>query len=162
MASSSSTNLEWKYDVFISFRGKDTRNNFTDYLYKALSQKGIETFIDNKLNRGEEITPELLRTIEESMVAVIVFSQNYADSPWCLEELVHIMECKKAHGQNVLPVFYGVDPSNVEEQTGEFGKGYARAKEQAQNNGDMRIVKKWRAALKGAANLSGLDSAVVR
>ncbi|XP_050236343.1 TMV resistance protein N-like [Mercurialis annua] len=160
VASSSCTACEWKYDAFISFRGRDTRDNFTNYLYKQLYQKGIETFIDNKLNRGEEITPELLKAIQESMVSVIVFSQNYADSPWCLEELVHIMECKKAHGQVVLPVFYRVDPSEVEEQKGEFGLGFERAKKQA--NGDMRLVKKWIAALKDAANLSGWDSSVVR
>ncbi|EEF40576.1 conserved hypothetical protein [Ricinus communis] len=159
-SSSSYTASEWKYDVFISFRGKDTRDSFTNYLYKDLYQKGIETFIDNKLNRGEEITPELLKAIQESMVAVVVFSHNYADSPWCLDELVHIMECKRAHGQIVLPVFYRVDPSEVEEQIGEFGKGFDRAKKQA--NGDMRLVKKWKAALKDAANLSGWDSSVVR
>ncbi|XP_057993763.1 TMV resistance protein N [Hevea brasiliensis] len=162
MASSSSTAPEWKHDVFISFRGGDTRDNFTHFLYNKFYQKGIETFIDNQLNRGEEITPELLRAIEESMVAVIVFSPNYADSPWCLEELVHIMECKKAHGQNVLPVFYHVDPSDVVDQTGDFGKGFDRAKKEAQASADMRIVEKWIAALKDAANLSGFDSAVSR
>ncbi|KDP31604.1 hypothetical protein JCGZ_14829 [Jatropha curcas] len=70
------------------------------------------------------------------------------------------MECKKAHGQIALPIFYGVDPSEVEDQTGNFGKGFDRAKEQA--NGDMRLVKKWKAALKAAASLSGWDSSVVR
>ncbi|KAJ9145916.1 hypothetical protein P3X46_028243 [Hevea brasiliensis] len=96
------------------------------------------------------------------MVAVIVFSPNYADSPCCLEELLHIMECKKAHEQNVLPVFYHLDPSDVEDLTGDFGKGFDRAKEHSQANGDMRIVEKWTTALKKAANLAGWDSAASR
>ncbi|KAH7568375.1 hypothetical protein JRO89_XS07G0283500 [Xanthoceras sorbifolium] len=46
-SSSSCSNIQWKYDVgkdvFLSFKGKDTRNNFTDHLYTALDQKGIYT-----------------------------------------------------------------------------------------------------------------------
>ena len=64
-ASSSST-AQWKYDVFISFRGEDTRNNFMDHLYNALIVKGINTFRDDeKLERGKPISLELLKAIEE-------------------------------------------------------------------------------------------------
>ncbi|KAI9377507.1 hypothetical protein POPTR_019G070522v4 [Populus trichocarpa] len=55
MASSSAVSHVCKYDVFLSFRGKDTRNNFTSHLYDALCRKQIKTFIDNDLERGEEI-----------------------------------------------------------------------------------------------------------
>lgn len=61
-ASSSTSTRRWKYDVFLSFRGDDTRTGFTTYLYKALEQKGINTFMDDKLPRGEEISAELLKT----------------------------------------------------------------------------------------------------
>ncbi|RVW78518.1 TMV resistance protein N [Vitis vinifera] len=83
------------YDVFLSFRGEDTRYNFTDHLYNALVNRGIRTFRDEKLRRGEAIAPELLKAIEESRSSVIVFSENYAGSRWCLDELVKIMECHK-------------------------------------------------------------------
>jgi hypothetical protein len=63
MASSSTTAQQWKYDVFLS--GKDTRDNFTSHLYDPLCRKQIKTFKDNDLERGEEIEPTLLRTIEE-------------------------------------------------------------------------------------------------
>ena len=54
----------WKYDVFLSFRGEDTRNNLIGHLYKALDQKGIDTFMDNeKLRGGEEISSTLVTTI---------------------------------------------------------------------------------------------------
>ena len=35
-SSSSSSGHRWNYDVFLSFRGEDTRKNFTDHLYTAL------------------------------------------------------------------------------------------------------------------------------
>lgn len=69
----------WKYDVFLSFRGKDTRKNFTSHLYAALDQKGIFTFKDNhRLERGKIILPELSKAIEESRFSVIIFSEHYA------------------------------------------------------------------------------------
>ena len=37
-----------KYDVFLSFRGVDTRKSFTDHLYAALKQRGIITFRDDE------------------------------------------------------------------------------------------------------------------
>ncbi|MCI40243.1 TMV resistance protein N-like, partial [Trifolium medium] len=66
---------------------------------------------DDSLQRGERISASLNRAIEESQIAVIVFSRNYGDSRWCLDELVKIMECHRTIGQVVLPVFYDVDPS---------------------------------------------------
>ncbi|XP_070677021.1 toll/interleukin-1 receptor-like protein [Malus domestica] len=105
-AASSSSPPPWKYHVFLSFRGEDTRYNFTGHLCRALRQKGINTFMDDYLSRGEEISPALLKAIEESRISVIVFSEKYASSRWCLDELVKIIDCKKSNQQMVIPVFY--------------------------------------------------------
>ncbi|KAL4574275.1 hypothetical protein LXL04_021103 [Taraxacum kok-saghyz] len=77
-----------KYHVFLSFRGEDTRKTFVDHLYTALVQNGIYTYKDDEtLPRGDSIGPSLMNAIEESQIAVIVFSKNYANSTWCLDEL---------------------------------------------------------------------------
>lgn len=58
-ASSSSFSLPRnsnKDDVFLRFRAQDTRENSTSHLYSALCQKNIETFIDDQLIRGDEIS----------------------------------------------------------------------------------------------------------
>ena len=99
---------------FRSFRGEDTRNSFTTHLYKELCTKGINTFIDNdKFERGDDIASALVAAIENSKFSVIVLSENYASSRWCLEELVKILECIRTKGQRVLPIFYNVDPSHI-------------------------------------------------
>ena len=78
MASDSSpSNPGWTHDVFLSFRGDDTRYNFTDHLYNALVRKDIRTFRDDQLRRGENIAPELLNAIEKSRSSIIVFSKTY-------------------------------------------------------------------------------------
>ena len=111
-SSSSFTHQSKNFDVFLSFKEEDTWYGFTGHLYNALHQKGINTFIDDDLQRGEEISMELLKIIESSKILIIVLSQNYASSPWCLDELIKILECKK-NDQVVLPIFYDVDPSKV-------------------------------------------------
>ncbi|PRQ36229.1 putative TIR domain-containing protein [Rosa chinensis] len=42
----------YTYEVFLSFRGEDTRYDFTDHLYNALCLRGIKTFRDDKLSIG--------------------------------------------------------------------------------------------------------------
>ncbi|KAH0669315.1 hypothetical protein KY285_023477 [Solanum tuberosum] len=92
-ASNSQYCPRWKYNVFLSFREKDTRRNFTSHLYQGLKDRGIFTFLDDeRLEDGDSISEELVKAIEESQVAIIVFSKNYATSRWCLNELVKIME----------------------------------------------------------------------
>ena len=155
-SSSSSNTPQLKYDVFISFRGEDTRCNFTSHLYKALCDKQIETFIDYKLNRGDEISPSLLEAIEKSQISVIFFSRDYASSKWCLEELVKILECREKNKQMVIPVFYGVDPSDVRHQTGSFAKAFAEHEQLFKES--LHKVQRWKDALKETANLSGWHS----
>ncbi|XP_027362786.1 TMV resistance protein N-like [Abrus precatorius] len=152
-SSSSSFTHQWVYDVFISFRGEDTRMGFTGSLYNALCAKGINTFLDDhELKKGEEITAALMKAIQKSRIAIVVFSKNYASSTFCLEELAKIMECLKRKGRLVWPVFYQVDPSHVRHQKGSYGE--ALAKHEIKVN-DKDKVKRWRFALHKAANLSG-------
>ncbi|XP_048435666.1 disease resistance protein RPV1-like [Pyrus x bretschneideri] len=144
-----------KYDVFISFRGEDTRRGITSHLHAALLQKKIETYIDYRLQKGEEIGPALLEAIEKSTHSVIIFSQNYASSRWCLDELVHILECKERYGQKVIPVFYDINPSDVRKQHGSYADAFAQLEKRFKDSIDK--VHKWRVALKAAADLSGFD-----
>ncbi|XP_040374673.1 TMV resistance protein N-like [Rosa chinensis] len=152
-ASSPSFSRPWKYHVFLSFRGEDTRNNFTGHLCRALRQKGINTFMDDELRRGEDISTALLQAIEESKISIIVFSKDYASSKWCLDELVKILDCKKSYEQMVRPVFYKVDPSDIRNYRASFGEALANHECKFKDN--MEKVQIWKAALKEAANLSG-------
>ena len=122
MASSSClTHQPKKFDVFLSFRGEDTHLGFIGHLYKALCQQGINIFIDDNLQRREEISASLLKIIESLRISIIVFSENYASSTWCLDELAKIVECKN-YDQLVWPAFYNVDLSEVRNQKGKYGK----------------------------------------
>lgn len=143
-----------KYQVFISFRGEDTRTKFTSYLSSRLCEKNIKTYVDDGLEKGDEIWSALLRAIEGSKVSVVVFSENYASSSWCLHELVHIMERRQKCGQVVVPVFYEVDPSQVRKQS----NSYEAALATLGGRFDENVISKWKAALTEAGNISGWES----
>ncbi|XP_034228764.1 disease resistance protein RPV1-like [Prunus dulcis] len=165
-SSSSSFTNSWTHDVFLSFRGEDTRYNFTDHLHKNLVQRGIRTFIDDELPRGEEISQTLVDAIKGSRCSVVVFSENYASSKWCLDELVHIIQCRKSKQQMVCPVFYKVDPSDVRNQRGSYGEALANHERKFEDekltnhderkfHDNMKKVLRWKEALTKAAHLSG-------
>ena len=142
----------YKYDVFVSFRGSDTRKKFTSHLYAALERSGLTTYRDDEnLERGASIAPELLRAIEESRFAVVIFSRDYASSSWCLTELAKIVECIEKD-MIVLPIFYHVDPSDVQYQRGTFAEAFAKHEKRFKDN----ILDTWRAALAKVAKISGI------
>ncbi|KAK3430826.1 hypothetical protein EUGRSUZ_E02314, partial [Eucalyptus grandis] len=94
-----------------------------------------------------------MKAIEESCIAIIVFSENYASSTWCLEEVAKIMECKEQKDLIVLPVFYKVDPKEVRGGRKSYQK--AMANHEFKFGEDSEKVKRWKTALLDAGNLSG-------
>ncbi|PPD66337.1 hypothetical protein GOBAR_DD36786 [Gossypium barbadense] len=152
LASTSSSVSRKKYDVFLSFRGEDTRKKFTDHLYDALKRSGIVTFRDDpKLEAGEEIAPELFKAIQQSWCSVIVFSESYASSGWCLDELTEIVKQKNDKGYKVFPVFYDVDPSDLRKQKGKVEEAFAEHEKRY----DEDKLQRWRNALTEVANIKG-------
>ena len=145
---------QWKYDVFLSFRGEDTLYSFKDHLYDALKQKDIFTFKDDeKLETVQLIAPERLKAIEESRFVIVIFSKNYASSTRCVDEVAKVTRCMKETGMTIVPIFYNVDPSNVREQIGTFAKDFVEHEEHFKEN--IEKVQTWRAALREVANLDG-------
>ncbi|OIW02449.1 hypothetical protein TanjilG_05042 [Lupinus angustifolius] len=147
------SSLQWKYHVFLSFRGGDTRLSFTNHLYAALVRKGIITFRDDKqLHKGDAISQHLHQSIQQSLAAIVVISENYASSTWCLDELKLILESRI----DVFPVFYGVTPSDVRYQKNSFAEAFN--KHVVRFEQDEEKVQKWRDCLKEVADFSGWES----
>ncbi|VVA40920.1 PREDICTED: TMV resistance [Prunus dulcis] len=140
LSSAAQLGPQQNHDVFLSFRGVDTRNSFVSHLYHELQHRGIKTFKDDpKLERGTTISSELFNAIEESRLAIIVLSPNYASSSWCLDELTKILQCMKSKG-TILPVFYNVDPADVRTQRGNFGCAFTEYEERCERKLIEKIV----------------------
>ncbi|KAM1722647.1 hypothetical protein ACFX11_021332 [Malus domestica] len=139
-----------RWDVFLSFRGEDTRATITKSLYEALKSRGVRVFLDDDgLDRGDDIAPSLLEAIDDSAAAIVVLSRRYADSRWCLEELAKI--CESSRRCLILPVFYQVDPSDVRRQRGPFSEHFSAHELQYGN----AVVSRWRSAMAKVGGKAG-------
>ncbi|XP_042502623.1 disease resistance protein RUN1-like [Macadamia integrifolia] len=153
MATVSTTTGSTSYDVFLSFRGKDTRNNFIGFLNLVLKDRGINVLIDSeKLWSGEDIGLALSRAIEGSKILIPIFSQSYAHSKWCLMELTQIVHCYRLKGRMVLPIFFYVEPPHVRNQIGSFEEAFL----EHEKNFESSIIESWREALKVVGSLKGV------
>ncbi|KAK5795408.1 disease resistance protein RPV1-like [Gossypium arboreum] len=149
---SSYSSRQLKHQVFLSFRGEDTRLNFTAHLLKALKDTGMNVFFDEeKLEKGEQLSSALSQAIAASNLSIIVLSVDYASSKSCLAEVSDIMDRKDTQGHIVLPIFYHVDPSNVRNIGGSFKKSF----EDHELKRPIDEVKRWKSAFVEVGKLKG-------
>ncbi|CAH8304159.1 unnamed protein product [Eruca vesicaria subsp. sativa] len=141
MASSSATRPQ----VFINFRGPDLRKGIVSFLVHELTRENINVFIDDQEERGQHLST-LFRRIEESKLALAIFSEKYSESKWCLDELAKIYECVKDNKLKVIPVFYKIPVDSVTHLTGHFGDQYRKLKNEYKLKEPER-VKSWKEAL---------------
>ncbi|KAJ4976009.1 hypothetical protein NE237_001115 [Protea cynaroides] len=141
------------FDVFFSYKWSDTGNNFTSILYKFLNDSGINVFRDSeKLWLGDAIGPVIERAIEGSKIWIPIFSSGYADSQWCLWELVQIVQHHRSNGQLILPIFYHVKALDVQNQTGNY---LEKAFQEHEKKFEPNTITSWKDALKFVGNLNG-------
>ncbi|KAG2261860.1 hypothetical protein Bca52824_068939 [Brassica carinata] len=146
----------WVYDVFPSFSGEDVRVTFLGHFLKELDRKLIIAFKDSEIERSHSLGPELKQAIRTSRIAVVIFSERYSSSSWCLDELLEIVKCKDESGQMIIPIFYGLDPSHVRKQTGKFGEAFAKTC-QTKTEDETKL---WRQSLIDVANVLGYHSQI--
>ncbi|XP_076920232.1 disease resistance protein RUN1-like [Bidens hawaiensis] len=154
------------YDVFLSFRGADTRKGFTNNLHIALVESDITTFLDDtEIQTGQELKPELESAIKSSRASIIVLSKNYAFSTWCLDELVLILEQNKNFNQIVIPIFYHVEPTDVWRQQSSFGEAVAKHERRMEEETDAdkksqlaQKIELWKRALTQVVDLQGKEA----
>lgn len=154
-AEGSPSRSSWKYDVFLSFRGADVRRTFVSHIDDALKEEGIVTFHDDReLKRGSFIWEGLEKAMSESRFAIVVISEDYATSHWCLKELSFMVDLAEKKLIELIPIFYEIDPSNLKSRTGCFNEAFKNHSLRF----DADTVRKWRMALSKLGNISGWDS----
>ncbi|CAN0928232.1 Disease resistance-like protein DSC1 [Linum grandiflorum] len=150
---------EWEFDVFLCFKGDDTRHGFTSHLMAALSDRQIRNFIDDKLEKTESID-ELIPILERCALSVVVFSEKFAASIWCLEEIATIARKMMESGHRVLPIFYKVDPCDVTDDFRSYATTIHREYKARLTYAEDK--KRWMDALKAVTNSAGHTSQAIK
>ncbi|CAK9859650.1 unnamed protein product, partial [Sphagnum jensenii] len=159
------------FDVFLNHRGPDVKGGFASHLHQALQEAGCRPFLDKPaLEKGQHGQNKIYEALGCASVHVAIFSEHYADSDYCLDELCAMLESKKL----IIPVFYDVSPSDLrcEDPDGPYTKalkipgrlGVLRCEDpdgpytkalKIHGRRSASDVKKWKEALRMAAELNG-------
>lgn len=149
MAAETSMSETWDYQVFLSFRGPDTRQGFTSCLYNFMSNAGIRVFRDDdELSIGKPMETILL-AIENSKICMPVFSPTFASSAWCLREVKKMVDLKK----EIIPIFVQVKPNDVKLRTSLYVAGME--KHEKRHGKDQ--VQQWKDAMALVAGIKGCE-----
>jgi len=167
-SSSNSSGNKAAYEVFINHRGPDTKLSIAGHLYNHLHKLGVQVFLDQEeMEKGDFFTSQIAAAIQAASIHIAIFSPGYADSEWCLNELLLMMESegsKESDRSTIIPIFYGVKPTDL--RWGVYAKALNKLKEkkttdpqthQEKPRYNSDIIEKWRNALLRVSEISGFD-----
>ncbi|KAG0563627.1 hypothetical protein KC19_8G046500 [Ceratodon purpureus] len=146
---SSSTVMGVDYDVFLNHRGPDVKAGFVAHLNEALREAGLNPFLDKaSLRKGDPAFRSINDALEVAKVHVAVVSKGYAESKYCLTELVDMLRS----GKPVIPVYYEVEPAHLRwVENGPFKEAFEKHKSKRL----PEQVKEWSDALRKLADITG-------
>lgn len=142
------------YDVFLSHRGVETKQNFVGHLHNYLQSAGLKAFLDiQDIDKGEECWECIERAIKKTPVALVIFSKRFSESEWCLKELQLMLETP---GVKVLPVFYKVKPSDLRKlEGGPLAAGIKKLQQSGRFSSP--VIEKWKELLSNASTIDGWE-----
>jgi hypothetical protein len=138
------------FDVFLNHRGPDVKRSFAAHLHQALQEAQCRPILDKSaLEKGQHGQRTIYEALGSASVHVAIFSEHYADSDYCLDELCAMLESKKL----IIPVFYDVSPSVL--RCKDPDGPYAKAFRKTHKGRPASEVKNWKDALHTAAAFNG-------
>ncbi|XP_057817716.1 disease resistance protein Roq1-like [Cryptomeria japonica] len=143
------------YDAFISYRGTDVEDTLAKELHDHLKDRLCQAFVDREETEGEDSIPSAIHNaICTSVVQIAIFSRRYAESPWCLDELVLILQQTDAL---FIPVFYDVQPWElryIDNDKSQYAAAFSNYWSKGRN---LDKLDKWKSSLESASNISGYE-----
>ncbi|XP_048133498.1 disease resistance protein RPV1-like [Rhodamnia argentea] len=149
------------YDVFLSFRGLDTRYSIVEILYKNLLHNKVLAFRDDGIrSHGEGIPRELLVALHHSHIYIPFLSKNFASSTWCVHELVSMVKHQKSDGERrILPIFYDVERADVKLESNLYRDALNGHRSLYPHDAERwdRELKEWEEAFRYVGDMKGYD-----
>ncbi|XP_059065130.1 disease resistance protein RPV1-like [Cryptomeria japonica] len=142
------------YDVFINHRGPDVKSTVASVLYGILTGMQLSVFLDSKeLGSGDFLPRAIEAAMSSALLHIAIFSERYAESPWCLAELSFMLKS----GAPIIPIFYYVDPSELRRvDQGNEGRYAQSFKKHEEKGRYLERLEEWKKALHIVSFYSGL------
>lgn len=108
---------------------------------------------------GDHFPSRIENVIKTASVHVAIFSPRYAQSEWCLNELVLMLES----GAPTIPVFYHVRPNELRREDGKYAEDLRNLENMKTHDNQEKpvynstTIKKWKDALSRVSFITGLD-----
>lgn len=142
------------------------KKTFASHLYRCLVSRGFTAFLDREvLQVGQTLTSQIQHAIRNASVHVAIFSERYAESSWCLKELILMLET----GKPIIPLFYHVSPCDLRWTQDakykytqalrdlEMKTTYDSQTREEKPRYNSTTIQNWRDALSSVADICGLD-----
>ncbi|GLJ52640.1 hypothetical protein SUGI_1120370 [Cryptomeria japonica] len=141
------------YDAFINHRGPDVKETLAFALYDSLEEEGFWTFLDDmEIELGDSIESAIKNAIYSSKLQIAIFSPRYAESSWCLDELVLMLETKA----RFIPIFCDVEPFELRyPDMGVYAAAFAKHEEKGRFSKER--LDQWKEALHSSSLISGYE-----
>lgn len=152
-----SVRLTGKPRVYISCHGGDLCITLVKHLVNNLTNAGVNVFIDNDERMWIKMH-QLYNRIEDSRIAVVIFSKRYLASRLCLNELAKMDELAKEGRLLVISVFYQVISSDMKNLKGECGRCFREMRKRHED--EPENVQKWETSLMSMAETTGVHSEI--
>ncbi|XP_059064110.1 disease resistance protein Roq1-like [Cryptomeria japonica] len=138
------------FDVFINHRGPDVKLTLATQLYNSLKDLHINSFLDSEEKKlGDSFGSTIETAILSAKVHIAIFSPRYAESPWCLDELVLMLQIDA----KIIPVFYQVEPWELRRiETGVYADAFMKYEEKGRY---LEKLKTWKEALRSISSIAG-------
>ncbi|XP_059063904.1 disease resistance protein Roq1-like [Cryptomeria japonica] len=137
------------YDAFISHRGPDVKHTLAKQLYDLLKARKCRAFLyREEIEGGDSIPAAIHNAICSSVVQIAIFSRRYAESSWCLDELVLMLEQTDAL---FIPVFYDVQPwelGDIENEQSQYSAAFSDYQRKGRN---LHKLEQWKTSLESAS-----------
>ncbi|XP_059077646.1 disease resistance protein Roq1-like isoform X1 [Cryptomeria japonica] len=143
------------YHVFINHRGPDVKKTLASLIFHALDTHGLRVFLDEEeLQVGDSLTPAFRSAIRSAVVHIAIFSKAYAQSPWCLDELLWMLGSDYTSAK-IIPIFYDIEPSELRHvENGAYATAFEEHRKKQRYTDDQ--VESWINALKKVSTISGV------
>ena len=145
-----------EYQVFLNHRGRDSKNILASLIHGVLTDHfRLSVFLDKKeIRTGDQNINAIEAAIQSASVHITIFSESYAQSKWCLDELCMILKSVHNSNKKIIPVFWDVEPSHLRHiENGAYKAAFEKHKSKGRVS--PAHIDEWRKALKDASFLSG-------